>query len=276
MVKQAILLLLVQIVATNCRIIPSIGESTNTRELQKDVGRRTGMTDIPDQLDWRTQGVVTSVKNQGALGSSLILTIVDMIESDLAVRTGKLNILSIQQILDCCPTCKIDGLDSVGPIVEYIHKFGLERESDYPYHQGVNSSCKYNSKLVVQGTTGVLLEMVISGNETDLKIICATRGPVLVVIDVTRSFQVYSSGIFYDEDCDPNNLNHAMLLVGYGTEEKEDYWIVKNSWGTEWGNEGYVMMSRNRNDNCGIAELAFSAIITLIPIEMKSAKYYTN
>ena len=220
----------------------------------KHTHKYSPIDDIPDSLDWRDKGVVTPVQSQMISG---VITIVEMVESDLAVETGKLVQLSIQQIYDCCSRCNASGIISMRETLKYIQNFGLESASDYPLHERSNSSCKYNSNLVVQGTKGATFEMVKQGNETDLKIICAMTGPVFVMVDVIGSFETYSSGIYYDKDCDPEKLNHSMLLVGYGTEGGEDYWIVKNSWGSNWGEMGYAKMSRNRNDNCGIAEFAF-------------------
>ena len=219
------------------------------------------LSGIPDQLDWRLKGVVSPVKNQGAFGSSLIIAFVEMIESEIAVRVGILNVLSVQQIVDCCPSCNGGGLDSIQHIANYIRGNGLERASDYPSHPGDNSSCDYKTNLVVRGTRIAHFRFVMKGNETDLKVTCALRGPVFVVIDVEKSLELYRAGIYYDKNCDPDKLNHSMLVVGYGSEGGEDYWVVKNSWGVEWGEEGYVRMSRNKNDNCGIADLGIGAII---------------
>lgn len=100
----------------------------------------------------------------------------------------------------------------------------------------------------------------ILGNEDYLKAAIATVGPIAVAIDASQNdFHLYSEGIYYNADCssgatDPENeLDHAVLAIGYGTEDGQDYWLIKNSWGTSWGEEGYIKMARNRDNNCGVA-----------------------
>lgn len=118
--------------------------------------------------------------------------------------------------------------------------------------------CRYNSNdsaITIKGFTNLS-----HGNETELMETVATFGPVSVGIDVSAEFRLYTSGVYYDPDWNhwsPRYTNHAMLVVGYGTDTKEgDYWIVKNSWGEGWGDKGYVLIARNKGNNCGIASVA--------------------
>ncbi|CAJ0940899.1 unnamed protein product [Ranitomeya imitator] len=98
---------------------------------------------------------------------------------------------------------------------------------------------------------------VQEGSEKALKKAVGTVGPVSVGIDATLStFQFYSKGVYYDENCDAENINHAVLIVGYGVQKKDKYWIVKNSWGDTWGDKGYILMAKDRSNACGIANLA--------------------
>ena len=273
LIISIVIILLVQAGLTKGRIVAQLGDSalgyeytvsTKVNSLEIEIVSQLKradslINDIPKVLDWRNYGVVTAVKNQGDLGSYLVPIIVEMIESELAVKTGKLNALSLQQIYDCCSECKKEGNSSIIATWKYVGEFGLESEEDYPRAAGTNP-CKYNSRLVVPGTRGVRFEIVSRGNETSLAVACAERGPVFVMVDVVESFEFYKSGIFDAQDCDPNRLNHAMLLVGYGSEGTEEYWLVKNSWGEEWGNGGYAKMIRNKNDNCGIANFTFTVV----------------
>ncbi len=79
-------------------------------------------------------------------------------------------------------------------------------------------------------------------------------GPITATINGSRwNFQLYQSGVYYEPDCSDLGLDRSVLVVGYGSEKGQDYWLVKNSWGTHWGEEGYIKMARNRDNNCGIA-----------------------
>jgi cathepsin L len=129
---------------------------------------------------------------------------------------------------------------------------GIDSFASYPY-TGTNGTCKYSSSNSVGYNTAY--QTVESKNETALQQAVALIGPISVGIDAGQpSFQLYRGGVYSSPKCSQVNLDHAVLAVGYGnTSDGKAYWLLKNSWGTSWGIQGYMMMARNDNNMCGIA-----------------------
>jgi len=136
-----------------------------------------------------------------------------------------------------------------------IQNGGIDSEACYPY-SAESGTCNYQQSCCAATITGY--KDVLPGSETAL--LAATYvTPSAIGLDASQSsFQFYSSGIYYDAACSNSSLDHSALTVGWGTDavQDSDYWIVKNSWGVDWGMKGYILMSRNRGNNCGIATLA--------------------
>jgi len=132
---------------------------------------------------------------------------------------------------------------------------GIELEVDYPYTAEDGYSCLYKSK-----DRGACIENyhdIPTGDENALHTAIANVGPVSVAIDASQSsFQFYSGGVYYEPQCSSTQLDHGVLAVGYGTDSGSAYYLVKNSWGSSWGLNGYIMMSAFRQNNCGIATAA--------------------
>merc|ERR1712154_650623 len=181
--------------------------------------------DLPAEVDWRKQGVVTDVKNQGQCGSCWAFCTTEMIESYAGIATGSTPELSSQQVTSCTPN---------------------------PLSCGETGDCMYDfmNTAPVIGITGY---NVLPSNDQDAVLThLAEVGPLAVSV-YASGWGSYSSGVYDGCDFDANiAINHAVQLVGYGTDASEgDYWIVRNSWGSRWGEDGYIRLQRQSTAQCG-------------------------
>jgi cathepsin L len=211
---------------------------------------------FPLSKDWRTEGYVSSVKHQGTCGSCYTFASIGALEGQYYRGRGVLLDFSEQQVVDCSSDYDNHGCDggTLNGAFNYLKDSGVESESDYPY-SGKEGECDYSIDRVVTTISGYV--NVRRYNETMLLEAVAKVGPISVSIDgSSRGFQFYKDGVFDDPWCSKFYLNHAALVVGYGYERGKSHWIVKNSWGTSWGQEGYILMSRNNGNQCGIASRA--------------------
>ncbi|CAN4082959.1 unnamed protein product [Withania somnifera] len=208
---------------------------------------------LPHSVDWRKRGAVAPIKNQGSCGSCWAFSTVAAVEGINQIVTGEMITLSEQELVDCD---RAYNLGCNGGLMDYAFEFiisngGIDTENHYPY-RGVESRCdpvRKNYKIVsIDGYEDV------PRYERALQKAVA-RQPVSVAIEASgRAFQLYSSGVFTGK-CG-EQVDHGVVVVGYGSEDGIDYWIVRNSWGTKWGESGYVKMERNvknaRLGKCGI------------------------
>ncbi|XP_071477039.1 digestive cysteine proteinase 2-like [Diadema antillarum] len=220
-------------------------------------GSRIKLEDVPDSIDWNILGAVSPVKDQAICGSCWSFGAAEAIEGGYFVKNKERIRVSQQMLMDCTWAMGNNGCDGGEEWRAYEwlkkNKVGFEAEEDYGPYLGQDGECHYDKSKGI--TTLSRYVNVTSGNQGDVKKAISTRGPISVGIDAhLPSFAFYSYGVYYDAKCGntSNDLDHAVLAVGYGTYNGQDYWLIKNSWSTYWGNNGYVMISMKDN-NCGVA-----------------------
>jgi hypothetical protein len=225
---------------------PRVGEYIRS----KNFGSTKPIPNIPASLDWRTKGAVTPVKNQGQCGSCWAFSTTGSVEGAHQIATGTLVSLSEQQLMDCSSSYGNQGCNGglMDDAFEYIIANGICSEASYPY-KGVDGTCKTCTSVAsIKSYTNDP-----AGNEANLSNMIQT-GPISIAIEADQSaFQFYSGGVF-SAACG-KNLDHGVLIVGYGTLSSKPYWIVKNSWGASWGMSGYILMIQGK-DECGLAMAA--------------------
>ena len=209
---------------------------------------------LPDTVDWRSKAV-TPVKDQGQCGSCWAFSSTGAMEGAWAIAKGQLVSLSEQQLMDCSRNLGNQGCEGgdMDPSFQYIiQSGGICAESEYKYKEADSTKCK---KCTVVAKFSKCAD-VAPNNQLALKE-AVSNGPVSVAIEADTSvFQFYSSGVLTDKSCG-TNLDHGVLAVGYGEENGNKYWLVKNSWSDTWGDEGYVKIGRSESNSdqgiCGIA-----------------------
>jgi len=215
--------------------------------------------DLPATVDWRTSGVATAVKDQGYCGSCWAFASTAVIESHVALNTGLLFDLSVQQIAMCSPNpneCGGTG-GCEGATAEIAFDYlstsaGLFEEYQYSYasYYGKDYDCTLPSGNPVASISGFV--KLPENNYTALMNAVATLGPIAISVDAT-TFGAYSSGVFDGCNQVKPDIDHAVVLMGYGTDNGQDYWLIRNSWAPDYGELGYIRVLRTSDEEgrCG-------------------------
>lgn len=229
---------------------------------------------IPKSFDWRDHGkIVGPIKNQDQCGSCWAFSAVGALESQIAKVTGTHVVLSEQEMVDCVQNITSPDKSSVccdgcmGGEMYSVYQYLLENKSEddtekqYPY-EAVDQDCQ-----VVPSTVKIKLKNFTSlpiGDEESIKTALYKHGPISVGVNANLDWQLYSKGIYNpsEEACDSSasSMDHGVILVGYGNKDGLDYWVVRNSWGADWGEEGYMRLARGHNA-CGVANAAIFPVL---------------
>jgi len=243
-----------------------------TNKASSSFSRRLGTTkndttkpEYPESKNWVKDGAVTEIKNQGHCGSCWAFSTIGAIEGARAVQHKILESLSEQQLVDCDTRrdhgCQGGLMDNAFTYDE--NSKGLCSLEDYPYvgYKHIFFGCsQYSAECKPRPFTKVVKYEDVEHTEPALKE-AISKQPVSVAINAaTREFQLYNEGVFEPDECD-GRVDHGVLAVGYGsTDDNKGYWLIKNSWGTSWGEDGYVKMSINNNNEPGVGQCGINQV----------------
>lgn len=233
--------------------------SNNTLKHSKGTFQAVEGMSTPAAIDWRTKGAVTPVKNQGQCGSCWSFSATGNMEGQWQIAGNTLVGLSEEELVQCSHNggnagCQGGLMDNAFDWV--VTNGGIDSEADYPYNSGtgVTGTCQEDKlKNYVAHFTG---HQDIAKSETAMEQFVGASGPLAIGVDAL-SWQFYIGGIM--KLCIGKQLDHGVLIVGYDTTHTPPYWIIKNSWGASWGENGYIRVEKGRNE-CGLTQAASTSI----------------
>jgi len=229
-----------------------LGYRRGERDVKKNIKKFPATN--ADSVDWVQAGAVTPVKDQGQCGSCWSFSTTGSLEGAHQIATGELLSFSEQQLVDCA-YLKYGNYGCNGGLQSYAYNYyeaghKAELEEVYPY-RGVRGTCQYDESSATAVTVTSYAD--VTPNSVSDMMAALAQQPLAIAIEADKLvFQTYSTGVLSSDKCG-TNLDHAVLAVGYGTEAGQDYWLVKNSWNTTWGDQGYIKIARVDGEGiCGV------------------------
>jgi KDEL-tailed cysteine endopeptidase len=219
----------------------------------------------PTTVDWRQQGAVNAVQNQGQCGSCWAFSAVASFEGVAKIAGYQLYKFSEQQLVDCSTAEGNQGCNGglMDQAFQYVKKVGgLESETSYPY-KGVDQKCKFNSASLLPPQVASWVD--VPKDNCAALLTAIALNPTSVAI-AANAIQFYVTGVFSSKFCG-TGLNHGVTAVGYGVDSKttKPYWLVRNSWGASWGENGYILMDRTIQPSTGICGICMQASYPVVP-----------
>jgi len=228
----------------------------------RNVLKPKAIDSLPDTFDWRDNKVVSPVKDQGQCGSCWAFSVVENVESVWMLAhnmtADKMPALAPQELVDCDDYDLGCNGGNPSSAYSYLESNGLEKESDYPY-TATDGTCAYNKEDVYAKVKTWEYATTLEDEKT-LQQNLVTVSPLSICVDASN-WQDYSSGVMGEwECCWACMLDHCVQLIGYNSKASTPYWIVRNSWGTDWGIHGYIWVEMGHN-TCGLTEEATTAVV---------------
>jgi len=217
----------------------------------KNVATYPSLAAAPTEWDWATKGAVTPVKDQGQCGSCWAFSATEAIESQWFLAGNSLPTLAPQQIVDCDKGRGDEGCNGGDTVTAYAYikaAGGQESESNYPY-TAEDGKCAFSGSKVVAKVTGFNY-ITQNLNETQMADAMVTAGPLSICVEAD-TWQNYNGGIL-TKNCGLD-LDHCVMITGFRNQGNTPIWLVRNSWGADWGEQGYIYIQRGKN-LCGVAE----------------------